>query len=109
MLIVVNVVAFRYGGRAIDLTRERTYSLSSLTLNQVDSLKRPVTFHMVYGRGPRRPASSTGSSSSWSSTAPPNPAHDQDREPRPVHRAGTRPRTWPSGSPTWRSCRAEAS
>ena len=53
VLIVVNVAAFRYGGRAIDLTREQTFSLSSLTLNQIDSLKRPITFHLVYGRGAR--------------------------------------------------------
>ncbi len=53
VLIIANVAAFRYGGRAIDLTRERTFSLSSLTLNQIDSLKRPITFHLVYGRGAR--------------------------------------------------------
>ncbi len=53
VLIVANVIAFRYGGHVIDLTRERTYSLSSLTLNQVASLERPVTFHLVYGRGAR--------------------------------------------------------
>ena len=50
VLIVLNVIAFRYGGRALDLTRERAYSLSTLSLNQVRSLSRPVTFTMFYGR-----------------------------------------------------------
>jgi hypothetical protein len=53
ILIIVNVIAFRHGGHGLDLTREQTFSLSSLTRNQLDSLKRPVTFHVVYGRGPR--------------------------------------------------------
>ena len=53
ILIVVNVIAFRYGGRAIDLTRERTYSLSTMTTNQLSSLERPVTFTMIFGRGQR--------------------------------------------------------
>ena len=53
VLIVANVIAFRYGGREIDLTRERTHSLAPLTLNQLASLDRPVTFHLVYGRGTR--------------------------------------------------------
>jgi len=53
ILIVVNVIAFRYGGRPIDLTRERTYSLSSMTMNQLQGLPRPVTFTMIFGRGQR--------------------------------------------------------
>jgi ABC-type uncharacterized transport system len=53
ILIVANVAAFRYGGRGIDLTREQTFSLSSLSINQLESLRRPVTFHIVYGSGPR--------------------------------------------------------
>ncbi|MGA8347816.1 MAG: GldG family protein [Isosphaeraceae bacterium] len=53
ILIVANVAAFRYGGRGIDLTREQTFSLSSLSTNQLESLNRPVTFHIVYGSGPR--------------------------------------------------------
>jgi hypothetical protein len=53
ILIMVNVIAFRYGGQGMDLTREQTFSLSSLTLNQLEGLKRPVTFHVVYGRGTR--------------------------------------------------------
>lgn len=53
ILIVVNVMAFRYGGRAIDCTREGTFTLSSLTLNQVKSLKRPVAFTAFFGDSPR--------------------------------------------------------
>ena len=52
LLIVINVLAFRYGGRPLDLTREGTYSLSSSTLNQLTSLDRPLTFTTVFGRGP---------------------------------------------------------
>ncbi len=52
ILIVVNVIAFRYGGQPLDVTREGTYTLSSLTLNQLKSLEHPVTFTMVFGRGP---------------------------------------------------------
>ncbi len=52
ILIVINVLAFRYGGRAFDMTRDRTYSLESLTLNQVKSLDRPVTFTIIFGGGP---------------------------------------------------------
>jgi hypothetical protein len=52
ILIVVNVIAFRYGGRPLDLTREGTYSLSSSTLNAVTRLDRPVTFTLIFGRGP---------------------------------------------------------
>lgn len=50
VLVVVNVIAFRYGGRPLDMTRERAYSLSSLTVNQLRSLKRPVTYTMFFGR-----------------------------------------------------------
>ena len=53
ILIVGNVIAFRYGSQPIDLTREQTYSLESLTLNQLKSLKQAVTFTMIFGRGPR--------------------------------------------------------
>jgi ABC-type uncharacterized transport system involved in gliding motility auxiliary subunit len=53
ILIVVNVLAFRYGGRALDFTSERAFSLSSLTTNQVKSLDRPVTFTIFFGRSPR--------------------------------------------------------
>ena len=52
ILIVINVLAFRYGGYPLDMTREGTYSLSSSTLNQLKSLDRPATFTMIFGRGP---------------------------------------------------------
>ena len=52
-LIVFNVIAFRYGGQALDLTREQTYSLSSMTINQLVSLEQPVKLTMVFGRGAR--------------------------------------------------------
>jgi ABC-type uncharacterized transport system len=50
ILIVFNVIAFRYGGQALDLTNERAFSLSSQTLNQLATLKRPVTFTTFFGR-----------------------------------------------------------
>jgi hypothetical protein len=52
VLIVINVLAFRHGGRPLDLTRERSFSLESLSLNQVRSLDRPVTFTILFGGGP---------------------------------------------------------
>ena len=39
------MIAFRYGGRALDLTRERTFSLSSLTVNQVKALEAARHLH----------------------------------------------------------------
>ncbi len=53
ILLVANVIAFRYGGQPLDLTREETYSLSSQTLNQLQTLDRPVTMTMLYGSGVR--------------------------------------------------------
>jgi hypothetical protein len=53
ILLIANLAAFRYGGQGIDLTRERTFSLASLTINQIRALKRPVTFHVIYGGGAR--------------------------------------------------------
>jgi len=53
ILIVLNVIVFRYAGQPLDLTRERTYSLSSLSLNQLTTLQEPVTFTLIFGRGPR--------------------------------------------------------
>lgn len=52
VLIVINVLAFRYGGRALDFTRERAFSLSSLSLNQLKALDRPVTFTLFFGGSP---------------------------------------------------------
>jgi hypothetical protein len=53
ILIVINVIAFRYAGQPWDVTREGTYTLESRSLNQLHSLARPVTFIMVFGQGPR--------------------------------------------------------
>lgn len=44
VLIVGNVMAFKYGGRAIDFTSERAFSLSPLTISEVKTLPKPVTF-----------------------------------------------------------------
>ena len=49
VLIVINVLAFRYGGQPLDLTREGTYSLTPETIQRVKALDRPVTFTMVAG------------------------------------------------------------
>jgi hypothetical protein len=53
ILIVANVLAFRYGGRALDFTREKTFTLSSLTTNQLKSLKKPVAFTVFFGKSAR--------------------------------------------------------
>jgi hypothetical protein len=53
ILLVINVMAFRYGGQPLDLTREGTYSLSPTTLKQLTSLDRPLTFTLFFGRDPR--------------------------------------------------------
>ena len=50
ILIVVNVIAYRYGGKAIDMTHEQAYTLESLTISQLKSLKTPVTFTTFFGR-----------------------------------------------------------
>jgi hypothetical protein len=47
VLIVANVLAFRYGGRPLDLTREGAFSLSSLTINQLRTLEKPVKFTVI--------------------------------------------------------------
>jgi hypothetical protein len=49
ILIMANVLAFRSGVREIDFTREGTFTLSSLTMNQLKALKRPVTFTAFFG------------------------------------------------------------
>ena len=49
-----NVLAFRYGSQPLDMTREGTYSLSSMTLNQLKGLDRPLVFTMIFGQGPPR-------------------------------------------------------
>lgn len=52
ILIVLNVLAFRYGGAPLDLTREGTYSLTPKTVARVRSLDRPVTFTIISGASP---------------------------------------------------------
>jgi hypothetical protein len=52
VLIVLNVLAFRYGGQPLDLTREGTYSLTPETVALVEALDRPVTFTMISGQSP---------------------------------------------------------
>ena len=51
ILIVGNVIAFRYGGRALDLTREGSYTLSTETSALLASLDRPVKFTLFFGQG----------------------------------------------------------
>jgi len=53
ILVVGNVAAFRYGGRPIDFTRDEAFSLSTLSINGVKALERPVRFTLVLGRSPR--------------------------------------------------------
>ena len=50
VLIIANVLAFKYGGRAFDFTDERTFSLADLTSKQLRDLKKPVKFIVIYGR-----------------------------------------------------------
>lgn len=52
ILIVGNVLAFKYGDRPFDFTRERVFSLESLTVNQLRSLDKPVHFTAFYGDDP---------------------------------------------------------
>lgn len=53
LLIVGNVFAFRYGGRPLDFTRDESFTLASLSRNQVMALERPLKFTLVLGRGER--------------------------------------------------------
>jgi hypothetical protein len=52
VLIVLNVLAFRYGGQPLDLTHEKTYSLTDETKKLVKGLERPVTFTLISGQSP---------------------------------------------------------
>ena len=51
ILIVANVMAYRYGSEGFDLTREAAFSLSSLSVNQFRTLEKPVTFTAYFGQG----------------------------------------------------------
>jgi ABC-type uncharacterized transport system len=53
ILVVGNVVAFKYGGRAIDLTHDQAFSLSSRTIAQLRSLDRPISFTVFFGNSER--------------------------------------------------------
>jgi hypothetical protein len=53
ILVVGNVVAFKYGARALDLTHDRAYSLSSGTLRRLEALDRPVKFTVFHGNSER--------------------------------------------------------
>ena len=53
ILVVGNVLAFRYGDRPIDCTDERVFSLESLTVNQLKTLQRPVSFTAFFGQSDR--------------------------------------------------------
>ena len=50
VLIIFNVVAFRFGGEALDLTSEGAYTISSQTKAQLNTLTRPVKFTTFFGR-----------------------------------------------------------
>jgi hypothetical protein len=50
VLIVGNVFAFKYGGRSIDFTHDEAFTLSSLSVNNVKGLERPLKFTLVLGR-----------------------------------------------------------
>jgi hypothetical protein len=50
ILVVGNVIAFRYGGEPLDLTREGTYTLSSMTRKELESLDRPLRLTLLSGR-----------------------------------------------------------
>ncbi len=49
VLVVGNVLAFRYAERPWDFTRDRAFSLASLTVRQLRDLKQPVTFTVFHG------------------------------------------------------------
>jgi len=53
VLVVGNVLAFKYGGRAIDLTRDRAFSLTPQTIRQLEGLDRPLSFSVFFGNSER--------------------------------------------------------
>ncbi len=53
VLIVANVLAFKYGERPLDFTRERAFTLESLSVKQLATLEKPVHFTVFYGRSER--------------------------------------------------------
>ena len=53
VLLVGNVLAFRLGGRPLDLTHDKAFSLASQSLNQVLDLDRPLRFTVFFGNSER--------------------------------------------------------
>ena len=53
ILVVLNIVAFRYGGEAIDFTSDRSHSLSSLTVGQIKGLEKPLRLTVFLGGSDR--------------------------------------------------------
>src|SRR5262249_51908323 len=53
ILVVGNVLAFKYGERPFDFTGERVHSLESLSTKQLRGLDRPVRFTAFFERGTR--------------------------------------------------------
>ncbi len=49
VLVIANLMVFRYGGRTIDFTRDRSLSLESMTVNTLKGLKKPVTLTLFAG------------------------------------------------------------
>lgn len=52
ILAAANAMVWPRLGAPLDLTKERAFSLSSLTTGQIGSLSKPVTFTLFLGRGP---------------------------------------------------------
>ncbi|ADV63577.1 ABC-type uncharacterized transport system [Isosphaera pallida ATCC 43644] len=50
ILLLGNLIAFRYGGGSWDLTTQRVHSLSDQTKDLLAALKVPVRFTIIYGR-----------------------------------------------------------
>ncbi len=51
VLVIANVAAFQYGGRPIDLTGDRSYSLASQSVGVARAIDRPLAFTAFFGRG----------------------------------------------------------
>ena len=59
ILVVANVIAFRYGGEPLDLTREGTYLALDDDEAAARNLDRPVRFTLLSGRTSAPAASAT--------------------------------------------------
>jgi hypothetical protein len=47
ILIIANIFAFRYGGRPLDFTQEKHYTLADLTIGQIKQLDAPLKFTVI--------------------------------------------------------------